>query len=181
MSFTRFGSSAAIAQSLVDTLLECHAFCLHAICRATGCHAQRRLLGRDVIDECERRVRTRDGQVVGVAHYLAIEAIGKRLVAGRGIVEAIAQDHLAGSEGGRDDLVHQLGTRSLVEQQLAGIAHRRVGRVEQQGANLFADGSAARLTQGHNLVAGKVERTGKQARCVDLPAPSTPSSVIKLC
>ena len=27
------------AKALVDTLLECHAFCLHAICRATGCHA----------------------------------------------------------------------------------------------------------------------------------------------
>ena len=28
---------------------------------ATGCHAQRRLLGRDVVDERERRVRTCDG------------------------------------------------------------------------------------------------------------------------
>ena len=109
-------------------------------------------------------MRSRDGQVVGVAHHLAIEAVGKCLVAGRGIVEAIAQDHLAGSEGGRDDLVHQLGTRSLVEQQLAGIAHRRVGRVEQQGANLFADGSAARLAQAHNLIASEFERAGKQAR-----------------
>ena len=110
--------------------MEGHALGLHAICRATDCHAQRRLLGRDVIDERERRVRTRDGQVVGVAHHLAIEAIGKRLIAGRGIVETIAQDHLAGRKGGGDDLVHQLGTRCLVEQQLAGVAHRRVGGVE---------------------------------------------------
>ena len=51
-------------------------------------------------------MRTRDGQVVGVAHHLAIEAIGKRLIAGRGIVEAVAQDHLAGREGGRDNLMH---------------------------------------------------------------------------
>ena len=144
--------------------MEGHALSLHAICRTAVGHAQRRLLGRDVIDERERRVRTRDGQVVGIAHHLTIEAIGKRLVAGRGIVEAVAQDHLAGSKGGRDDLVHQLSACRLVEQQLAGVAHRRIGRVEQQGANLFADGSAARLTQGHNLVAGKVERTGKQAR-----------------
>ena len=27
------------AKSLVNTLLECHALCLHAIRRATGCHA----------------------------------------------------------------------------------------------------------------------------------------------
>ena len=144
MSFTRFG--------------------LHAVGRTTGGHAQRRLLGRDVVDERERRVRSRDGQAVGIAHHLAIEAIGKCLVAGRGIVEAIAQDHLAGSEGGGYDLVHQLGARRLVEQQLAGIAHRRVGRVEQQGANLFADGSATRLAQAHNLVASEFERAGKQAR-----------------
>ena len=152
------------AKTLVDTLLEGHALSLHAICRATGCHAQRRLLGRDVIDERERRVRTRDGQVVGIAHHLTIEAIGKRLVAGRGIVEAIAQDHLAGSKGGRDDLVHQLSACRLVEQQLAGVAHRRIGRVEQQSTDLFADGGTARLAQAHNLVASELERTGKQAR-----------------
>ena len=70
--------------------MEGHALSLHAICRTTGCHAQRRLLGRDVVDECERRVRTRDGQVVGIAHHLTIEAVGKRLIAGRGIVEAVA-------------------------------------------------------------------------------------------
>ena len=151
-------------KSLIDMLLEGHALGLHAIGRTAGRHAQRRLLGRDVVDECERRVRSRDGQVVGVAHHLAIEAIGKCLVAGRGIVEAIAQDHLAGRKGGRDDLVHQLGTRRLVEQQLAGIAHRRVGGVEQQSANLFADGGAARLAQAHNLVASEFERAGKQAR-----------------
>ena len=51
-------------------------------------------------------MRTRNGQVVGIAHHLAIEAVGKRLVAGRGIVEAIAQDHLADREGRRDNLVH---------------------------------------------------------------------------
>ena len=137
---------------------------LDTVGRAAGCHAQRRLLGRDVVDECERRVRTRDGQVVGVAHHLTVEAVGKRLVAGRGIVEAVAQDHLAGREGRRDNLVHKLGARGLVEQQLAGVAHRRIGGVEQQSTDLFADGGTARLAQGHNLVAGKVERTGKQAR-----------------
>ena len=103
-------------KSLIDALLEGHALGLHAIRRTTGCHAQCRLLGRDVIDERERRMRTDDSQVVGIAHHLTVKAIGKRLVAGRGIVETVAQDHLAGSEGGRDDLVHQLGTRGLVEQ-----------------------------------------------------------------
>ena len=117
-----------------------------------------------MIDERERRVRTRDGQVVGVAHHLAIEAIGKRLVAGRGIVKAIAQDHLTDSKGGHDDLVHQLSARRLVEQQLAGVAHRRVGGVEQQSTDLFADGGTARLAQAHNLVASEFERAGKQAR-----------------
>ena len=129
------------AKSLIDTLLEGHALGLHAVGRTTGGHAQRRLLGRDVVDERERRVRSRDGQAVGIAHHLAIEAIGKCLVAGRGIVEATLQDHLAGSEGGGYDLDTNWARR-LVEQQLAGIAHRRVGGVEQQGANLFADGSA---------------------------------------
>ena len=109
-------------------------------------------------------MRSRDGQVVGIAHHLAIEAVGKRLIAGRGIVEAVAQDHLAGREGGSYDLVHQLGARSLVEQQFAGVAHRCIGGIEQQGANLFADGGATRLAQGHNLVASELERTGKQAR-----------------
>ena len=102
------------AKSLVNTLLERHALGLHAIGRTAGGHAQRRLLGRDVIDERERRVRPRDGQVVGIAYYLAIEAIGKRLIASCGIVEAVAQDHLAVSKGRRDDLVHQLGARSQV-------------------------------------------------------------------
>ena len=133
------------AKSLVNALLERHALCLHAICRATGGHTQRRLLGCDVVDERERRMRSRDGQVIGIAYHLAIETVGKRLVAGRGIVEAVAQDHFTGRESGGYDLVHQLGTRSLVEQQLAGIAHRRVDGVEQQGANLFADGGTARL------------------------------------
>ena len=109
-------------------------------------------------------MRTGDSQVVGVAYYLAIEAIGKRLVAGRGIVEAIAQDHLTGSEGGSYDLVHQLGACGLVEQQLAGVTHRRVGGVEQQSTDLLADGGTARLAQAHNLVASELERAGKQAR-----------------
>ena len=60
--------------------------------------------------------------------------------------------------------MHQLGTRCLVEQQLAGDAHRRVGGVEQQSADLFANGGAARLAQAHNLVASELERAGKQAR-----------------
>ena len=60
--------------------------------------------------------------------------------------------------------MHQLGTRGLVEQQLAGVTHRRVGGVEQQSTDLFADGGTARLAQAHNLVAGKIERAGKQAR-----------------
>ena len=107
---------------------------------------------------------SRDGQVIGIAHYLAIEAVGKRLVAGCGIVETVAQDHLAGREGGSYDLVHQLGARRLVEQQLAGVSHRRVGGVEQQRANLFADGGAARLAQAHNLVVSEFERAGKQTR-----------------
>lgn len=109
-------------------------------------------------------MRTCNREVVGIAYHLAVEAIGKRLIAGRGVVETVAQDHFAGREGGRDDLVHQLGARGLVEQQLAGIAHRRVGGVEQQGADLFADGGAARLAQGYDLVACKVERAGQQAR-----------------
>ena len=65
---------------------------------------------------------------------------------------------------GRDDLVHQLSACRLVEQQLAGVAHRRIGRVEQQSTDLFADGGTARLAQAHNLVASELERTGKQAR-----------------
>ena len=60
--------------------------------------------------------------------------------------------------------MHQLGTRGLVEQQLAGVAHRRVGGVEQQGADLFADGGAARLAQSYDLIASEVERAGQQAR-----------------
>ena len=68
-----------------------------------------------MVDERERRMRTGDSQVVGIAYHLTVEAIGKRLVAGRGIVEAIAQDYLAGREGGSYDLVHQLGARRLVE------------------------------------------------------------------
>ena len=60
--------------------------------------------------------------------------------------------------------MHQLGTRSLVEQQLAGVAHRRIGGVEQQGANLFADGGTARLAQAHNLVASEFKSADKQAR-----------------
>ena len=109
-------------------------------------------------------MRPRDGQVVGIAYYLAIEAIGKRLIASCGIVEAVAQDHLAVSKGRRDDLVHQLGARGLVEQQLAGVSHRRIGGVEQQSTDLFADGGTARLAQAHNLVASEFERAGKQAR-----------------
>ena len=109
-------------------------------------------------------MRTGDSQVVGIAYHLTVETIGKRLIAGRGIVETVAQDHLAGREGGSYDLVHQLGTRGLVEQQLAGVAHRRVGGVEQQGADLFADGGAARLAQSYDLIASEVERAGQQAR-----------------
>ena len=60
-------------KTLIDALLEGYALCLHAVGRATGSHAQRRLLGRDVVDEREHRVCSRDGQVVGVAYHLAIE------------------------------------------------------------------------------------------------------------
>ena len=109
-------------------------------------------------------MRTGDSQVVGIAYHLTVEAIGKRLIAGCGIVEAVAQDHLAGRKGGGDDLVYQLGTRCLVEQQLAGVTHRRVGGVEQQSTDLFADGGTARLAQAHNLVASEFKSAGKQAR-----------------
>ena len=117
-----------------------------------------------MIDERERRVRPRDSKVVGVAYHLAIEAVGKRLVAGRRIIEAVTQDHFAGRKGGSYDLVHQLGACGLVEQQLAGIPHRRIGGVEQQGTDLFTNGGTTRLTQGHDLVASELERTGQQAR-----------------
>ena len=60
--------------------------------------------------------------------------------------------------------MHQLGTRRLVEQQLAGVAHRCIGGIEQQSTDLFADGGTARLAQAHNLVASEFERAGKQAR-----------------
>lgn len=60
--------------------------------------------------------------------------------------------------------MHQLGARRLVEQQLAGVAHRCIGGVEQQSTDLFADGSTTRFAQAHNLVASELERTGKQAR-----------------
>ena len=60
--------------------------------------------------------------------------------------------------------MYQLGTRCLVEQQLAGVTHRRVGGVEQQSTDLFADGGTARLAQAHNLVASEFKSAGKQAR-----------------
>ena len=117
-----------------------------------------------MIDERERRVRSRNGQVVGIAHHLAIKAVGKCLIAGCGIVEAVTQDHLAGREGGSYDLVHQLSACRLVEQQLAGVAHRCIGGVEQQSTDLFADGGTALLAQAHNLVASEFKRAGKQTR-----------------
>ena len=86
-----------------------------------------------------------DRETVGEPNGFTVDAGGKRLVAGGGVVKTVADDHRARGERGFDDLMHELGTGRLVEQKLAGIAHLGVGGIEQEGANRLGDGGAARL------------------------------------
>ncbi len=103
-----------------------------------------------------------DGNVVRMRNHIAVEAIGKCLVGGRGIVEAVADARAPCGERRPDDLVRQLGSGRLLQQQLANVAHLAVLRVEQNRANLLRNLDATRFTQPQNVVARKLKRAGEQ-------------------
>ena len=111
-----------------------------------------------------------DRQLVGRAHTGRVESRGIRLVGGGRIVEAVADHGTARGERRRDHLMHQLGTGGLIEEQLTGVAHLGVGRVEQDGADLLGDGDAARFAEREHVHARAGEGIGQERRLRGLAA-----------
>ncbi len=97
------------------------------------------------------------------ADQFQIKLSSVALIGGGGIVEAVTQDDLAGGQRGLNHLTHQLGAAGVHEEQLR-LRHHQVVRlaVLEQVADLFSDGSAARLTEGSRTMAQLAEPVGQQ-------------------
>ncbi len=67
--------------------------------------------------------------------------------------------------------MNELGARRLVQQELAGVAHRRMRRIEQELADFLRYGHAARLTQEQHVVTGALEVLSQKLRLRGFAAP----------
>ncbi len=61
---------------------------------------------------------------------------------------------MAGGEGGKDDLGHHLRSSGHVEEHFTAHVHFAVGGVEEEGADLLADGGGAGVTHQNRALAG---------------------------
>ena len=130
------------------------------------------------------RNRVRFGRVSPTAKLMTVLTCSRfqfatvALVGGGGIVEAVADDDLAGREGGADDFAHELGAAGIHEQQLGLGGHGMIGLAVLEGVpDLLADGRAARLAQGPDAVAERLQAVGQQLHlCGFCRSPSVPSN-----
>ena len=118
--------------------------------------------GIDVEHERAVGAQATGGRAVELGDAREIDAARVALVGGRGVVEAVAQDDLAGRERRSDDLVDELGSARLVEQDLRRDAQLRVVGVEQDAAHRLADDGTARLAQHAHGQSGGLELLGEE-------------------
>ena len=84
------------------------------------------------------------------------------LIDQRGIRETVGQNDFAAVQRRADPLIHVLGARGEIEQHLGGGAEFLVGGIQQDAADLHADGRAAGLG-GFQHRAAQRAQTGGQA------------------
>ena len=125
----------------------------------------------DIENEREIRVACANGERVGPLHRTEIHPVGIALVGGRGIIEAVAHHDAPLSKSGSNHLVNELSARRLVQQELAGVAHRCVRRIEQELADFLRYGHATRLTQEQHVVACTLEVLSQKLRLRGFAAP----------
>lgn len=105
----------------------------------------------DVEDDGEVRPAGLDGDIGDGADLLFGEAVAADLIGEGGRDKAIADDGLAGGEGGEDDLGDHLGTGSHIEEHFAAHGHFGVSGVEENCADLLADLGGAWIADGEGL------------------------------
>ena len=93
------------------------------------------------------------GGVVDLLHGFHAQPAPAALIGHGAVHEPVAQHQHPPLHRRADDLTDVLGARGGVEQRLAGGAHVGVGRVEDDAADVLADGAAARLARAQHAEA----------------------------
>ena len=118
--------------------------------------AQPAAKGRPVVDgQIERGVghHAVHGGVVDLLHGFHAQPAPAALIGHGAVHEPVAQHQHAALHRRADDLADVLGARGGVEQRLAGGAHVGVGGIEDDAADVLADGAAARLARAQHAEA----------------------------
>jgi hypothetical protein len=103
-----------------------------------------------------------DGEGDYFPDLFGIESAAMDLIGDGGIEKAVAEDNLAGGEGGTDDLTDELGAAGVEEEKLGLGGHVLIGFAVLEGvADFFADGGAARFAQNAHGAAKGAEAFGK--------------------
>jgi len=128
--------------------------------------------GVEIEDEGEVGKVGADGEGVDAVDDFDGEAAARTLVDGGGIEEAVGENPGASFEGGEDDLAHEFGAAGEEEEEFRLGGHAAAfGRVFEEVADRFAEGSAARFTGDNNHLSkcgeplGKAFDLGRFARC----------------
>ncbi len=131
-------------------------------------------LGRQVQQDRQRGRHRAGGEGLHRAQLLERQPAPVALVRiGRADVP-IAQHHLAARQGRRDHFPHMLRPRREEDQRLGPRQHSRGGRLEQNRAQLLADGGPARLARHRQRHPPRPQRGGGGAHLRRLAAPLRP-------
>ena len=145
--------------ALAHLAVEVASFLLHAVQKGIEAAGGDGLV--DVEHDGEIRPVGADGDASDGDDVVSRHATGGALVGEGGADEAVGEDELVPGESGADDLLDELGPAGHVEHHLAGDAHVVVGGVEEDAADLFADGSAAWFADLADGKAGAAEAVGQ--------------------
>ena len=140
--------------ALADLGVEIDVFAFHAVREIGGAllEAGEADLGGNVDDDREVGHDVAHGETVDLGDGIGGEIARDALVHGGGIEETVAEDDLAGHEGGGDDLADELGAGRGEEQELGLGGHLvALGIMDDDVANLFAELGATGLADGDDV------------------------------
>ena len=130
--------------------------------QVAGAGARQAGFGVDIHQQGEIGLEAAAGDAFQRDDGFCAEVAAAALVDQRGIREAVGEHDLAAVERGGDPLIHILRARGEIEQHFGGGAEFLVGGIEQDAADLHADGRAAGLG-GFEHRAAQAAQAGGQA------------------
>jgi len=113
-------------------------------------------------------------QVIEVGNQSGIETASASLISEGGVGEAVTQNNGSGRKSRADDFLNMLGPGRSIKEKLGTGDQGAAVRVEQNAANGISDGTAARFTRHHDLMAGQFEAVTESADLGGLSAPLDP-------